>query len=121
MGLSKGQMSTKCFFHTVSAGRGNLGYWILFLLLGSSVLLTSKVGAAQRNKPIRIGALTESWGPTPGVVGLRDGLVELGYRENHDFVIGVRFTQGDIAALPQAARELLRQGIDILFTTTPAP
>ena len=93
-------MSTKCFFHTVSAGRGNLGY---------------------RNKPIRIGALTESWGPTPGVVGLRDGLIELGYRENHDFVIGVRFTQGDIAALPQAARELLQQGIDILFTTTPAP
>jgi putative ABC transport system substrate-binding protein len=114
-------MSTKCFFHMVSAGRGNLGYWILFLVLGSSVLLTSKVGAAQRNKPIRIGALTESWGPTPGVVGLRDGLVELGYRENHDFVIGVRFTQGDIAALPQAARELLQQGIDILFTTTPAP
>src|SRR5512145_2443420 len=77
-------MSTKCFFHTVSAGRGNLGY---------------------RNKPIRIGALTESWGPTPGVVGLRDGLVELGYRENHDFVIGVRFTQGDIAALtPACAR-----------------
>jgi hypothetical protein len=84
VGLSKGQMSTKCFFHTVSAGRGNLGY---------------------RNKPIRIGALTESWGPTPGVVGLRDGLVELGYRENHDFVIGVRFTQGDIAALPPSLRE----------------
>jgi putative ABC transport system substrate-binding protein len=71
--------------------------------------------------PIRIGVLTDSWGPTPGVVGLRDGLKERGYRENQDFVIGVRFTQGDIAALPQAARELVEQGIDILFTNNPAP
>jgi putative tryptophan/tyrosine transport system substrate-binding protein len=36
-------------------------------------------------------------------------------------VIGVRFTQGDIAALPQAARELVEQGVDILFTINPAP
>jgi putative ABC transport system substrate-binding protein len=47
--------------------------------------------------------------------------MERGYRENQDFVIGVRFTQGDIAALPQAARELVEQGIDILFTVNPAP
>lgn len=55
-------------------------------------------------------------GPTWEVVGLRDGLEELGYRENRDFVIGVRFTQGDIAALPRAARDLLDYGASILFT-----
>ena len=77
--------------------------------------------SAERMKPIRIGVLTDSWGPTPGVVGLRDGLKELGYRENQDFVIGVRFTQGNIAALPQAARELVDRGIDILVTNNPAP
>ena len=98
-----------------------LGYLILLLLLGSNASLISDVGAAERTEPVRIGALTDSWGPTPGVVGLRDGLKELGYRENQDFVIGVRFTQGNIAALPQAARELVAQGVDILFTTTPAP
>jgi putative ABC transport system substrate-binding protein len=54
------------------------------------------------------------------MVGLRDGLKELGYREDKDFVIGVRFTQGDIATLPAAARELVQQGIDILFTANPA-
>jgi putative ABC transport system substrate-binding protein len=94
---------------------------ILFWLLAGSALFIGNVGAAERNKPVRIGALTESWGPTPGVVGLRDGLKELGYRENQDFVIGVRFTQGDIAALPRAARELVAQGVDILFTANPAP
>jgi ABC-type uncharacterized transport system substrate-binding protein len=96
-------------------------YLILCMLAVFQSLLVCDVGGAERTQPIRIGALTESWGPTPGIVGLRDGLKELGYRENHDFVIGVRFTQGNIAALPQAARELVEQGIDILFTINPAP
>lgn len=96
-------------------------YLFLFMLVALKPLLICNVSAAARTKPIRIGVLTDSWGPTPGVVGLRDGLKERGYRENQDFVIGVRFTQGDVAALPQAARELVEQGIDILFTNNPAP
>ena len=93
---------------------------MVLLLVAIKPLMVCDVGAAERTKPILIGALTDSWGPTPGVVGLRDGLTELGYRENQNFVIGVRFTQGDIAALPQAARELAAQGVDILFTANPA-
>jgi putative ABC transport system substrate-binding protein len=94
---------------------------VLLMFLVGIWLLTGHASGAERSRPVRIGALTESWGPTPGIVGLRDGLKELGYRENQDFVIGVRFTQGNIAALPQAARELVEQGIDILFTNNPAP
>jgi putative ABC transport system substrate-binding protein len=93
----------------------------LFLFFVSSAVAGAAATAAEFNKPIRIGVLTDSWGPTPGVVGLRDGLQGLGYRENQDFVIGVRFTQGDIAALPRAARELVEQKVDILFTNNPAP
>jgi putative ABC transport system substrate-binding protein len=95
-------------------------YLVLFSLLVGATLVYD-VGAAERSKPIQIGALTDSWGPTPGMVGLRDGLQELGYHENKDFVIGVRFTQGDISALRRAARELVQQGADILFTNNPAP
>ncbi len=98
-----------------------LRYFMLPVLLLGSVLLNGEAVAAERSKPVRIGALTDSWGPTPGHAGLRDGLKKLGCRENQDFVIGVRFTQGDIAALPTAARELVEQGIDILFTNNPAP
>lgn len=87
-------------------------------LVGSGFLIGG-VGAAERGKPVRIGVLTESWGPTPHVVGLREGLKELGYREDKDFVIGVRFTQGDTAALPSAARELVARGVDILFAGGP--
>jgi putative ABC transport system substrate-binding protein len=63
---------------------------------------------------IKIGALTESWGPTPAIVGLREGLQELGYREDKDFVIGVRFTQGNPAELAEAARDLVRHGVDVI-------
>jgi putative ABC transport system substrate-binding protein len=41
--------------------------------------------------------------------------VALGYREDQQFVMGVRFTQGDLAALPAAARELVQAGVDILI------
>ena len=78
----------------------------------SAVVLGGGVVAAQ---PVRIGALTESWGPTKGIVGFRDGLQGLGYRENEHFVLGVRFTQGDTAALPGAARELVEQGVDLIL------
>jgi putative ABC transport system substrate-binding protein len=42
-------------------------------------------------------------------------LVELGYREDQDFVLGVRFTQGDPAALPAAARQLVEYSVDLIF------
>jgi putative ABC transport system substrate-binding protein len=94
---------------------------ILLMLVALRPTLIGNANAAERTKPILIGVLTDSWGPTPGTVGLRDGLKERGYRENQDFVIGVRFTQGDSATLPQAARELVEQGVDILFAVNPAP
>jgi putative ABC transport system substrate-binding protein len=72
---------------------------------------------AQPARLVKIGVLTESWGPTPGIVGFRDGLKELGYRENEHFVIGVRFTQGDESELPKAAQDLVRHGVDVIVTS----
>jgi putative tryptophan/tyrosine transport system substrate-binding protein len=95
-------------------GRGRLWsavtLWMLLICL-----LPGTAVAGKRDSPVRIGVLTASWGPPPGVVGLIDGLVVLGYRENEDFVIGVRFTRGDSSVLPAVARELVRDGVDILF------
>jgi len=98
----------------VTAGRRVL------LVLG--IVLTIAGGMAratdaQSPRLVKIGALTESWGPTPAIVGLRDGLQELGYRENETFVIGVRFVQGNFAELPEAARALVRHGVDLIVTT----
>jgi putative ABC transport system substrate-binding protein len=80
-----------------------------------SELRTASADAQERTQPIKIGVLTAAWGPSPQTVGLRDGLVELGYRENEQFVLGVRFTQGDLTVLPAAARELVQYGVDLIF------
>lgn len=91
------------------------------LLLVSASLLGAPAGPATAAGPIRIGALTEAWGPNPQFVGLRDGLQALGYKEEEHFVIGVRFTRGDPEALHAAARDLVKQGADILVTGGGAP
>src|SRR5215468_1910813 len=86
----------------------------VILLLLNGKLLADSAFAVPRRGPVLIGVLTDSWGPTPAVAALRDGLREMGYRENEDFALGVRFTQGDVAALPVAARELVQLGADVL-------
>jgi putative ABC transport system substrate-binding protein len=65
--------------------------------------------------PVRIGVLTPAWGPPGALGGLVEGLIDLGYRENEDFVIGIRFTQGDISALPAAAKSMVEGGVDVLL------
>jgi putative ABC transport system substrate-binding protein len=96
-----------------TAPRGLAG--TILVVLGIALLAAGPAGA-QRAGPVRIGALTAAWGPSLPIVGLREGLRELGYRENVDFALGVRFTQGSVAELPAAARELVRLGSDILVT-----
>jgi putative ABC transport system substrate-binding protein len=92
-------------------------YVALVVLLMSGGLLAGGVSAAERARPIRIFELSTGWGPGRTAAGLRDGLLALGYRERKDFIFGVRFTRGDLIALPAAARELVVQyEADILFT-----
>ena len=95
------------------------GRWLRLLALAAGLTTVGLMGHAVGGPPtrlIKIGALTESWGPTPAISGLREGLLELGYRENEHFVIGVRFTQGNPAELGEAARDLVRHGVDIIVT-----
>ena len=93
---------------------------VLLLVLGIVLTIAgpmARATEAQSPRLVKIGALTDSWGPTPTIVGLRDGLQELGYRENEHFVIGVRFTQGNVAELPEAARALVGRGVDLIVAT----
>jgi putative ABC transport system substrate-binding protein len=89
---------------------------VLAIVLASAGLMSDAHAAQSPTRLIKIGALTESWGPSAAIVGLRDGLQALGLRENEHFVIGVRFTQGNLAELPEAARSLVQRGSDIVVT-----
>lgn len=98
-------------------GRQYLCVLVVGLVI-SSMSLLPQARADDRRQPVRIGALNESWGPTPQEVGLRDGLTVLGYQEDRDYFLGIRFTQGNRAALPAAARDLIKLGVDLIFTPT---
>ena len=100
---------------------GRMCIVVITLWLLSSGWLCCRIDAAAPSRPFRIGALTASWGPTPQIVGMRDGLLELGYREDQDFVLGVRFTQGNIAALAEAARQVVAYGVDLIFVDADEP
>ena len=95
-----------------------------YIALVAAFLVSQSIGrdnthAADHVGPVLIGALTESWGITPHEIGLRDGLLKLGYREDKDFVIGSRFVKGDISILRRAARELIQFGANLIFAVTP--
>jgi putative ABC transport system substrate-binding protein len=83
-------------------------FWLLLMLFHAGPALALE-------KPVRIGVLTAAWGPPGGLDGFVQGLVDLGYRQNEDFVVGVRFTQGDISALPAAAKAMVEGGVDVLL------
>lgn len=90
---------------------------VVLAVLGLATLWAASTGTpvdAQAKQPVRIGAVTEGFGPEPWMVGLRDGLTELGYKERNDFVIGVRFTRGDLSELAVATRDFVAQKVDLL-------
>jgi hypothetical protein len=76
----------------------------LVVLLVSSALLSGDASAAERAHPIRIGALTESWGPTPQIIALRDGLLALGYHENEQFWSSMGWTSSLLQSPPLPKR-----------------
>jgi putative ABC transport system substrate-binding protein len=102
----------------IGQSRHRLLLMMVVALAISSMYPLIRVHADDRKRPVRIGILNESWGPTPQDVGLRDGLTALGYLEDRDYFLGIRFTQGNRAELPAAARELVELGVDLIFTPT---
>ena len=75
----------------------------------------------QANRLYRIGVLNEAWAANhPTVEGLRTGLRELGFEEGRHVAFDIRFTQGKPEATPTAAAELVKAGVDLLFTSNEA-
>jgi putative ABC transport system substrate-binding protein len=47
---------------------------------------------------------------------MRDGLGELGFKEGKQFVMDIRDTKGDLNAVNEAARDLERDKVNLLYT-----
>jgi ABC-type uncharacterized transport system substrate-binding protein len=64
-------------------------------------------------------ALPSYTGPGASMVGLREGLREVGYVEGETIKIEARWGQGKAEALPGFAEELVRLKVDVLVAVAP--
>ena len=93
------------------------------LLLALALLLSlPHAGAAQESRrPLRIGVLNGAFAAShPTVEGLKAGLKELGYEDGRHVTFDIRFTEGRLDTMPEAAGALVKSGVDLIFTSQEA-
>jgi putative ABC transport system substrate-binding protein len=80
------------------------------------MLLTAPLAAEaqQAGTPWHIGVLTPAPGPSPLFEAFQQGLRRLGYVEGQNVVMEYRFAQGNIEALPELARDLVRRKVSVI-------
>jgi len=94
---------------------------VLFLAL-ALLLSVPPVGEAQETRrPIRIGVLNAAFAAShPTVEGLKAGLRELGFEDGRQVTFDIRFTEGRLDTMPEAAGALVKSGVDVIFTSQEA-
>jgi putative tryptophan/tyrosine transport system substrate-binding protein len=90
--------------------------WVLVVAVFGLVPLAGEAQRARR--PYRVGVLNEAWAAShPTVEGLKAGLRELGLEEGRDVTFDIRFTEGNLDAMPDAAAAFVKAGVDLVFTS----
>jgi putative tryptophan/tyrosine transport system substrate-binding protein len=69
----------------------------------------------------RVGVLISRLPFDQAVEGLREGLGQLGYREQENIAFIIENAQGDVAALGRQAASIVEAKPDVIFTTATAP
>ena len=84
-------------------------------------LPTHAVEAQEAHRPFRIGVLNAAWAAShPTVEGLKAGLKTLGFVDGRDVTFDIRFTEGKLDAMPAAAEALVKEKVDLIFTSQEA-
>jgi putative ABC transport system substrate-binding protein len=89
-----------------------------FCALSGGLLASPVAARAQQARVYRVGVVLHG-GPYLGAVdGLRKGLAELGLEEGNQLILHVRDGKGDLKAIEQAARDLEREKVDLIYAVT---
>ncbi len=87
------------------------------LVIAAASLSSHDALAQQAKRPYRIGAVHAAFAPNhPAVEGLKAGLKELGLAEGRDVTFDIRFTEGKIEVMPAVSADLVKKGVDLIFT-----
>jgi CheY-like chemotaxis protein len=84
------QVSRRCSFHPVRL-------WVV--LWAASVLCFDIFGATAQQRQVRLGVLTSGETYNQALVGLREGLTQLGYREGHNLTVMIEDAAGAVSGL----------------------
>jgi len=91
---------------------------IVTLVIVVAMLAFVNLAEAQQPKVYRIGIITAGGAWYETIDGLRVGLRQLGLQEGKQFVLEIRDTKGDLKAVDEAARNLERDKVDLLYAVT---
>ena len=98
---------------------------ILGLIVGLTLgLFALPLGpdAQQARRPYRVGVLHAAYFPSiPPIEGLKAGVKATGLEEGRDVTFDIRFTRGNLQALPGAAAALVKENVDLIFTFDEPP
>ena len=87
-------------------------------ILVAVVLLAVGVTAeAQQPKIYRVGVITAGGAWYEVIDGLRVGLKQLGLEEGKQFTLAIRDTKGDAKAAEEAAKNLEKEKVNLIYTT----
>ena len=91
---------------------------IVTLVIVVAMLAFVNLAEAQQPKVYRIGIITAGGAWYETIDGLRVGLRQLGLQEGKQFVLEIRDTKGDLKAVDEAARNLERDKVALLYAVT---
>jgi putative ABC transport system substrate-binding protein len=101
--------------------RGDRTTSLVWLVVGLLCCAPCAAEAQQAPRPFRIGVLNAAWAAShPTVEGLKAGLKELGFEDGRDVTFDIRFTEGKLDKMPDAAGALIRANVDLIFTSQEA-
>ena len=92
------------------------------VILALGLLLAAPAAAQQPGKVYRIGMLLHTDDPSdPGRIAFREGLRALGWVEGQNYVLELRFAEGQADRFPAFAAELVQLKVDVIVTAGPPP
>jgi putative ABC transport system substrate-binding protein len=100
-----------------SKQKAGMGKKTIIVLLVGLTLASVHLAEAQQTKVNRIGVITAGGAWYEVVDGLRVGLKQLGLVEGKQFTLAIRDTKGDANAANEAAKNLEKEKVNLIYTT----
>ncbi|MDP2602347.1 MAG: ABC transporter substrate-binding protein [Deltaproteobacteria bacterium] len=91
---------------------------VAIVLLASCIVLANVVASWAQSSRFRIGVLTPGGRPNAIVLGVRDTLERLGYKEQVNVSYVVEDTEGGVSGLPHRTKYLLESKPNVLVAVT---